>query len=107
MFIKILNKASVDCCDQLCSADEAASHNLVSRFLDKSLHFEYFATIVNAFDKNKTVFPKSRRKIEFPVGRRVPFLIFLPVLIPEDPHVYVASFNFVEIDLIGPSVNGG
>jgi len=53
------------------------------------------------------VFPELCCKVEFPAGRRIPFLAFLSVFLPEEPHVHVTPFNFVEIDLIGPFVNGG
>jgi hypothetical protein len=65
------------------------------------------ADIASAFDKNKTMFPEPRREVEFPVGRRIPFPVLLSVFLPEKANMNVASFNFVEIDLVGPSVNGG
>jgi hypothetical protein len=41
------------------------------------------------------------------MGRRITFLVFISVFLSEEPYLNVASFNFVEIYLVSPSVYGG
>jgi hypothetical protein len=38
------------------------------------------------------------------MGRRITFLVFISVFFSEEPHINVASFHFIQIEFICPSI---
>ena len=105
--LQILDQRGVEPGDQLRRRVESLPDQTGLRLADQRPHLRVPGVVARILHEDQAVRPDDGGVIELPLRRRHAFVVLGSVVAAEQPDVQVASFDFVEVEIVRPSIGRG